>query len=300
MVIGDMISKSRERKAWALLVPMLFVMALVTGFPLLNTVWLSFTDANLTGTGYDWNWSGVENFRYLAQDGNFRKALGHTLYFTLVSVSVEMVLGLLVALLLNEEFAGRNILRVLLILPWALPTIVNAMMWRLIYNPEFGSFNALLLQFGLIDSYRSWLGNPEQAMNMIILADVWKNYPLIALITLGALQTIPRELYEAAKMDGAGTLSRFRYVTLPGILAALGIALVLRTIEAFRVFDIIYVMTRGGPADLTKTASFFVYQESFSYLRAGSGASYAIAVTLLSGFLIASYIFLLRRGGEAR
>jgi multiple sugar transport system permease protein len=286
---------SRERMAWLFLLPMLAIMAVVTGFPLLNTLWLAFTDASLTGRGYDWNWSGLENFYYLIDDENFRVALGYTLYFTIVSVAIEMLLGVLVALLLNQEFFGRTLVRALLILPWALPTIVNAMMWRLIYNPEFGSLNALLLQFGLIDSYRSWLGVPGTAMNMVILADVWKNYPLIALIVLGALQTIPRDLYEAAAIDGASPWKRFLHITFPGILIPFSVALILRTIEAFKVFDIIYVMTRGGPADSTKTVSFFVYQESFSYLRAGSGAAYAVAVTLLSGLLIAVYVVVLRR-----
>jgi multiple sugar transport system permease protein len=132
-------------------------------------------------------------------------------------------------------------------------------------------------------------------MNAVILADVWKNYPLIALIVLAGLQTIPRDLYEAAIMDGAGAWTRFRKITLPGIMGPLSVALVLRAIEAFKVFDIIYVMTRGGPADVTKTASFFVYQESFTYLRAGSGAAYALTVTALSGLMIALYVLMLRR-----
>ena len=274
---------------------MLAIMTIVTGFPLVNTVWLAFTDASLTGQGYAWNWSGLENFAWILDDTDFRAALGHTFYFTVVSVSLEVVLGVLVALLLDQEFYGRAFVRALLILPWALPTIVNAVMWRLIYNPEYGSLNALLVQLGLMDNYRSWLGDPQTAMNMIILADVWKTYPLIALMVLAGLQTIPKDLYEAAIMDGAGAWRRFWSITFPGILGALSVALVLRAIEAFKVFDIIYVMTRGGPADATKTVSFFVYQESFTYLRAGSGAAYALTVTAMSGLMIALYVFMLRR-----
>jgi multiple sugar transport system permease protein len=276
----------KDRAAWLLLLPMIVIMAAVTGFPLLNTVWLAFTDAGLTG---------VENFAYIAEDGNFHDALGYTVYFTVVSVSIEVVLGVAVALLLNQQFVGRTLVRALMILPWALPTIVNAVMWRLIYNPEFGSLNALLVQAGVLDAYRSWLGDPDTALNMVILADVWKNYPLIALIVLAGLQTIPRDLYEAAIMDGAGAWTRFWNITLPGIIGPLSVALVLRSIEAFKVFDIIYVMTRGGPADATKTVSFFVYQESFTYLRAGSGAAYALTVTAISGLMIALYIVMLRR-----
>ena len=274
---------------------MLLIMAIVTGFPLVNTVKLAFTDARLTGRQSLVKWVGLENFDYVFTDPNFGAAFLRTLHFTFLSVAAEILLGVLVALLLNRRFVGRAIVRALLVLPLALPTIVNAIMWRLIYNPEFGSWNALLLRLGLIDAYRSWLGETGTAMNMVILADVWKNYPLVTLIVLAALQTIPRELYEAASIDGAGAWVRFWKVTFPGILGPLSVALILRMIDSFKVFDIIYVMTRGGPADATKTVSFFVYQESFAYLRAGSGASYAVVVTLASAVMIAFYIVLLRR-----
>lgn len=292
-------SLSRERQAWMLLLPLLVIIAAVTGYPLINTVRLSFTDASLTGRNIAQHWVGLENYGYVFTDPDFGDAFRRTLYFTFVSVGVEMVLGVLVALLLNRDFRGRTLVRALMVLPWALPTIVNAMMWRLIYNPEFGSLNALLFQLGLIDSYRSWLGTPGTAMNMVILADVWKNYPLVAIIVLAALQTIPRELYEAASIDGAGPWVKFWKVTFPAILGPLSVALVLRMIDAFKVFDIIYLMTRGGPADSTKSVSFFVYQESFAYLRAGSGASYAVTVALTSGVMIALYILLLRRQSSA-
>ena len=284
-----------DRQAWALLAPMLLIMAIVTGYPLVNTIKLAFTDARLTGRQSLVKWVGLENFGYVFTDPNFAAAFLRTLHFTFLSVAVEILLGVLVALLLNQQFVGRAIVRALLVLPLALPTIVNAIMFRLIYNPEYGSWNALLLKLGLIDAYRSWLGETSTAMNMVILADVWKNYPLVTLIVLAALQTIPRELYEAASIDGAGAWVRFWKVTFPGILGPLSVALILRMIDSFKVFDIIYVMTRGGPADATKTVSFFVYQESFAYLRAGSGAAYALVVTLASAVLIALYIMLLRR-----
>jgi multiple sugar transport system permease protein len=289
---------SRDRQAWALLLPLLVIIVTVTGYPLISTVRLSFTDASLTGRHVAQHWVGFANYAYVFTDPDFGDAFRRTLYFTFVSVGFEILLGVLVALLLNREFAGRTIVRAIMVLPWALPTIVNAMMWRLIYNPEFGSLNALLSQLGLIDSYRSWLGTPGTAMNMVVLADVWKNYPLVAIIVLAALQTIPRELYEAADIDGAGPWTKFWKVTFPAILGPLSVALILRMIEAFKVFDIIYLMTRGGPADTTKSVSFFVYQESFAYLRAGSGASYAVTVALTSAVMIAIYIMLLRRQGS--
>ncbi|MGO2367683.1 MAG: carbohydrate ABC transporter permease [Serratia sp. (in: enterobacteria)] len=284
-----------RRQAWVLLAPMLLMMLLLTAWPLARTLWLSFTDAALVGDGVTPAWVGMDNFFYALTDPDFQAALWRTLYFTLVSVAFEGVIGVLVALLLNQKFHGRNLLRVLVILPWALPTIVNATMWRLNFNPDYGSINALLTQLGVIDHYRSWLGDPASALNAVMLADIWKNYPLITLLTLAALQSIPDDLYEAARLDGASAWRRFRAITLPAILAPLAVALVLRTIDAFKVFDIIYVMTRGGPMDSTKTLSFFVYQESFSYLRAGSGAAYAVLMTLLCGLLIALYMLMLFR-----
>ncbi|CAI1168646.1 Inner membrane ABC transporter permease protein ycjO [Serratia grimesii] len=284
-----------RRQAWVLLAPMLLMMLLLTAWPLARTLWLSFTDVALVGDGVTPAWVGTDNFFYALTDPDFQAALWRTLYFTVVSVVFEGVIGVLVALLLNQKFYGRNVLRVLVILPWALPTIVNATMWRLNFNPDYGSINALLTQLGVIDHYRSWLGDPASALNAVMLADIWKNYPLITLLTLAALQSIPDDLYEAARLDGATAWRRFQAITLPAILAPLAVALVLRTIDAFKVFDIVYVMTRGGPMDSTKTLSFFVYQESFSYLRAGSGAAHAVLMTLLCGLLIALYMLMLFR-----
>ncbi|MFW0699945.1 carbohydrate ABC transporter permease [Pantoea sp. R13S299] len=282
-----------QRQAWVLLAPMLLVMLLLTAWPLLRTIWLSFTDAALIGSGETPAWIGLENYLYALSDPDFRASIWRTLYFTLVSVTFEGIIGVLVALLLNQKFVGRNVLRVLVILPWALPTIVNAMMWRLNFNPDYGSINALLSQLGIIDGYRSWLGSPDSALNAVMFADIWKNYPLVTLLVLAALQSIPEDLFEAARLDGASAWRRFRAITFPAIVAPLGVALVLRTIDAFKIFDIIYVMTRGGPVDSTKTLSFFVYQESFSYLRAGSGAAYAILMTLMCALLITLYLLML-------
>ncbi|MCG8707175.1 sugar ABC transporter permease [Brenneria sp. 4F2] len=284
-----------HRQAWGLLAPMLIVMFLLTAWPLARTIWLSFTDAALIGGGDTPAWIGLENYLFALTDADFLASILRTLYFTVASVALEGIIGVLVALLLNQRFYGRNLLRVLVILPWALPTIVNAMMWRLNFNPDYGSINALLTQLELIDGYRSWLGTPTSALNAVMLADIWKNYPLVTLLVLAALQSIPDDLYEAARLDGASAWRRFRAITFPAIVAPLSVALVLRTIDAFKIFDIIYVMTRGGPIDSTKTLSFFVYQESFSYLRAGSGAAYAILMALMCGVLIAIYLLMLLR-----
>ena len=280
-------------RAWLLMLPLLIVMIAVIGWPMFDTVRLSFTDSKLVGT--EGAFVGLDNYVRMLSSSNFTRTLWTTLSFAVTSVTAEMVIGVLAALLLNQEFYGRTVLRALMILPWALPTIVNATLWRLIYNPEYGALNALLTQVGLLDAYRSWLGEPATAMAALIAADCWKNFPLVALIALAALQSGPRDVVSASLVDGANAWNRFRYVILPYLAGPLIVALVLRTIEAFKVFDIIWVMTRGGPANSTRTLSILVYQEAFSFQRAGSGASLALIVTLMITLLALAYGAAIRR-----
>ncbi|AMS43052.1 MULTISPECIES: carbohydrate ABC transporter permease [Aminobacter] len=280
-------------RAWLLMLPLLAVMISVIGWPLVDTVRLSFTDARLVGT--EGSFVGLDNYARMLSGANFQRTLVTTTWFAVISVAAEMVLGVLAALLLNQQFYGRTVLRALMILPWALPTVVNATLWRLIYNPEYGALNAALTQAGLLDAYRSWLGEPNTALAALIVADCWKNFPLVALIALAALQAVPRDITAASMVDGAGPIARFRFVILPYLVGPLLVALVLRTIEAFKVFDIIWVMTRGGPANSTRTLSILVYQEAFSFQRAGSGASLALIVTLLVTVLAVAYAALVRK-----
>lgn len=280
-------------RAWLLMLPLLVAMTAVIGWPLIDTVALSFTDAKLVGT--QGNFVGLDNYVRMISGSNFQRTLITTTWFATISVAAEMVLGVLAALLLNQQFRGRTLLRALMILPWALPTVVNATLWRLIYNPEYGALNAALTQIGVLENYRSWLGEPNSALAALIVADCWKNFPLVALIALAALQAVPRDITAASLVDGAGSFARFRFVTLPYLAGPLMVALVLRTIEAFKVFDIIWVMTRGGPANSTRTLSILVYQEAFSFQRAGSGASLALIVTLLVTVLALAYAMLVRK-----
>ncbi len=275
------------------MLPLLIVMLAVTGWPLFDTVRLSFTDARLVGTSG--SYIGLANYSKVFLSPAFWRALVVTTEFAVISVGVELILGVLAALLMDQNFYGRNILRGLMILPWALPTVVNATLWRLIYNPEYGALNSALTQLGLMESYRSWLGEPSSALAALIFADAWKNFPLVALIGLAALQAVPHDVKAAALVDGAGPFNRFRYVLMPYLVGPLVVAVVLRTIEAFKVFDIIWVMTRGGPANSTRTLSILVYQEAFSFQHAGSGASLALIVTLLVTVLAVAYTTALRR-----
>lgn len=280
-------------RSWLLMLPLAIVILGVVSWPLLNTLALSVSDAGLVATLG--NFVGFENFAKNLTSRAFQSAFVNTAWFTVLSVGAELVLGTGAALLLNQHFVGRAVLRALLIVPWALPTVVNAVLWRLIYNPEYGALNSALSQLGLIEAYRSWLGQPNTALTALVVADVWKNFPIVALIGLAALQSVPRETLAASIVDGANVLARFRYVTLPYLMGPLMIALVLRTIEAFKVFDIVWVMTRGGPANTTRTLSILVYQEAFSFQRAGSGASLALIVTLVVTVLATGYVFIMRR-----
>jgi multiple sugar transport system permease protein len=286
-------------RVWLQMLPLLLVMLGVIGWPLIDTIRLSFSDAKLVGTGGDF--VGLQNYIKLLGSSSLHTAFFTTLKFSLWSVTAELVLGVLVALLLNQQFYGRTVLRALMILPWALPTVVNATLWRLIYNPEYGALNAALTGLGLMDDYRSWLGEPGSAMIALIVADVWKNFPLVALIALAALQAIPNDIRAAALSDGANVWRRFRHVTMPYLVGPLLVALVLRTIEAVKVFDIIWIMTRGGPANTTRSLSILVYQEAFAFQRAGSGASLALMITLMITVLAVAYLILMRRlAGEGR
>ena len=268
---------------------MIIIMGAVIGWPLIQTFVLSLTDSdlmNLTKPAF----VGLANFSKALKNPGYLESLKISGLFAVVVVLSEMVLGTSVALLLNEPFPGRAFVRGLLILPWAVPTTVNAMMWRLIYNPEYGALNSLLFQLGIIDQYVSWIGTADKALWSVMFADIWKNFSLVAMIALAALQTLPESQIEAATIDGANGWQRFRFITLPHLIPSLQVALVLRIIETVKVFDIIYVMTRGGPANKTRSASIFVYQEAFTNSRMGSGAAYAIIMVCMIMMLIAFYL----------
>ncbi|ADK81376.1 carbohydrate ABC transporter permease [Sediminispirochaeta smaragdinae] len=282
-------SIAEARKYNVLIVPMVVIMGTVIGWPLLQTFFLSFTDTTLMGLEPA-SFVGWRNFIDAFHDDGFLSSLKVSLLFALVVVTSEMVLGTSVGLLVHQPFVGRSFVRALLILPWAVPTVVNAIMWRLIYNPEYGALNSLLFQLGIMKEYTSWLSNAGRALPSIMFADVWKNFSLVALITLSALQTLPLSQIEAAKIDGAGAGQRFFYITLPHIIPSLQVALVLRIIETVKVFDIIYIMTKGGPANKTRSGSIFVYQEAFTNSRMGSGAAFAIIMVALIMILICMYL----------
>lgn len=280
-----------------MLAPAVVALLTIVGYPLVETLRLSFTSTELIGGGG--GFVGLDNFATALGSADFWSSLRITVTFTVLTVAIEMVFGLLVALLLNLKLRGRGFVRGLLIIPWALPTVINAMMWRVIYNPEFGALNAGLQQMGIIGEYRSWLGDPDVALYAVAVADIWKTVPLVALILLAALQGVSQELRDAASIDGAGPLARFWTVTWPAILVPVSIVVVLRIIEAVKVFDVIWVMTHGGPLNATRSLAILVYQQAFSFHHSGYGAALSLLSVVLSLVLIAFYVVSLRRQQSA-
>jgi ABC-type sugar transport system permease subunit len=281
-----------------LLLPSLLIILGITLQPILTTFYLSFFKTTLGKITPD-IFVGLGNYTNLLTDPLFWQTIQRTLYFTLVSVGLELVLGLSIAQLIHSHPPGWRFLRTSLIIPWAVPTIVNATMWRWIYNADYGALNGLLLNLGLIDKYIPWLTYPKTAMNLVIMADIWHSVPFIALILQAALATLPYELEEAAAVDGANLLQRFLFIRLPLLRSAILVALVIRTVEAFRVFDIIYVITNGGPAFGTVTVSFLTYLETFSYGNVGRGAAVSFLISAFTLTMAFIYIRLLYRPEES-
>jgi ABC-type sugar transport system permease subunit len=285
------------RFAWLLLAPCLTVILGVTLWPIISTFFLSFFIAP-TGLNQARTFVGLGNYISMLKDQVFWETIGRTLYFTGVSVSLELALGMAIAQLIHSRPWGWKFLRFSLIIPWAVPTIVNGAMWHWIYSGDFGALNGILMQLGLINHYVAWLTLPSMALNLVIVADLWHTVPFVALILQAALATVPEELNEAAMMDGANALQRFIFVRLPILRPAILVALIVRTVEAFRVFDIVYIITSGGPAFKTITISYLTYLNSFSYGKQGIGAALSFLISIITIILAIIYIRFLYRPEE--
>jgi ABC-type sugar transport system permease subunit len=277
-----------------MLAPATLVIFVVVGVPLLRALWMSLFRIVLIHPESQ-PFVGLENYLVQLGSPDFWGAAGRSLVFTVVSTGVELALGLGMAVLMNQPLRFRWILRGLVILPWALPGVSNALMWRWIDHAQYGALNALLTQVGVLNTYVNWLADPHLAMYMVIIADVYKYTPLAAILFLAALQTVPRETVEAARVDGASRLQSFRYITIPWIMPVVLVALVLRTIDEFKVFDTIWIMTRGGPANATQTINIYAYQTAYQSFNFGGGAALGYLIAMLIFALAAIYIRMLRQ-----
>jgi multiple sugar transport system permease protein len=294
--------------------PALLLITLLALAPIAGAIWLSLRrylpifQVN--------EFVGLKNFFRLAADDRFWEACWNTLYFTGVSVGLELALGLMIALLLHGALrpkgrmwtgktpAGRvggraGWMGAVVLLPWIIPTVVSARAWEWLYHPEYGLLNYVFQQAGILEAPINWLGNPFWAMHGAILMDVWKATPFAAILLFAGLRAIPTELYLAAKVDGAGPWATFRYVTLPLLMPVILIVLTFRTMDAFRVFDAVYVLTGGGPGNATETLSIYTYKMLFQTMQFGYGSALACMMFALIACVTMGYLLLLRRRLEA-
>ncbi|TGP86837.1 MULTISPECIES: sugar ABC transporter permease [unclassified Mesorhizobium] len=290
--------RQRVRSAWLFLAPMLLVLAAAAGWPLARTVYFSFTDASLSDLDAR-QWVGIANYVSVLRmpsgkviydglllDPVWWGAVWNTVRFAVVSVTCETILGMVVALVLNAEFPGRGIVRAAILIPWAIPTIVSAKMWQWMLNDQFGIINVVLINLGLIDTKIAWTASADTAMAAVLIVDIWKTTPFMALLILAALQMLPREIIEVARLDGANPWQIFWRVTLPLIRPAVMVAVIFRALDALRIFDLIYVLTPNNAH--TKSMSVFARENLFEFDKFAYGSA---ASTLL--FLVLALLTIL-------
>lgn len=275
-----MLNRQEKLTGWFILLPALVILGLVFIYPILRAFWLSWFTENLA-TQLQPVFTGLGNYQRMLGDGRFWQSLWNTSVFTVISVTLELIFGLCVALVLNRSFFGRGVVRTIAIIPWALPTAVMGLAWAWIFNDQYGVVNDILRRLGLIDTGINWLGTPALAMTALIVADVWKTTPFISIILLAGLQSIPEDLYEAHKMDGASSWQSFYQITLPLLMPQILIALLFRFAQSFGIFDLVQVMTGGGPAGSTETVSIYIYSTVMRYLDFGYGAALVVVTFLL-------------------
>jgi ABC-type sugar transport system permease subunit len=275
--------RSDASLGWLLLTPALILLATMAAGPLLVTMWESLHHHDLRMPWLGRPFIGLDNYRAAAADTRLHEAVLHTAGFTVVSVSLELALGMVLALALDALVRGRGLARVIVLLPWALPAVVAALVWRFMFE------NQGLAGVG----YQDWLSRPFSAWVPIVLGDVWKSTPFVALLLLAGLQGIDASLYEAARMDGASAWRRFTQITLPLLRPAVAVALIFRTLDAFRVFDLVYIVTGGGPGTATEVISLYAFTTLLQDLRFGYGAALSMITFAMTFALALGYVWLL-------
>ena len=294
------LAASRRRAAWLFLTPMLLVLALVAGWPLVQTIHFALTDARLSDLGaaefvgfrnfYEWvDYGDGEGEAFgLLVDPQWWQAVWNTVRFTMVTVTIETILGTLVALVLNAEFRGRALVRAAVLIPWAIPTIVSAKMWAWMMNDQFGILNDMLMAVGLLSQPIAWTASPDTAMIAVVIVDVWKTTPFMALLILAGLQMVPSDVYEAAKIDGIHPVKVFFRVTLPLVRPAILVAVIFRALDALRVFDLIYVLTPNNSD--TKTMSVFAQENLFQFDNFAYGSAASTFLFVIIALITILYI----------
>ncbi|MCE2472544.1 MAG: sugar ABC transporter permease [Anaerolineae bacterium] len=289
--------KQANRAGRFFLVPALLIIAFVLLFPIIQTIVLSF-GRNSTSIFYDYEFAGLANYQRLLRTPRFITALNNTILFTAVTVPIELVIGIGLALVLNRQFRGKGLVRMAVLFPWALPTALNALMWRWMFNTEFGLFNSILTDTGLAVERVNWLGAIPIAMASMMFVSIWKTSSFMALLLLAGLQTIPDDLYEAGSVDGATRWTAFRHLTLPLLRPAIMVSVLLRTMDAMRTFELPFNLTDGGPLTSTETLSLYSYRAIFQYVNFNLGSSAIIIQFIIIMAISIVYIVTLRRADQ--
>ncbi len=287
--------REERRLGAAMLTPSLAVIALVAAYPIIYAVWLSLNEYSVITPGLS-RFVGLDNYSEALGSSEFWEAMKTTVLFTVTSVGLELAIGLGMALVMHRAFRGRALLRAVVLVPWAILTVVTAITWRTIFEPELGFVNTMLDTLGLPGGDIVWLGEEGYALAVMILADVWKTAPFMALLLLAGLQGIPDELHDAAKVDGASTWQRFRRITLPLLLPAITVALIFRTLDAMRIFDLPYILTKG--ANGTETLSLIAQEELVTNRNTGLGS--ALSVLTFMTVMGVSFLYIRFIGGNIR
>jgi multiple sugar transport system permease protein len=268
-----------ECTAFLLVAPLAAILMAVAVFPILYSLYISLFSVKLTRPNRV-PFVGVDNYVAVLSDPQFWLAVERTVFFSIISVSAIAVLALLIALLLNENFPGRRILSAVLLVPWAIPYVANALMWKWIYDSNYGALNGLLYQLDFINTYMVWLGDSDKTLALIANAFVWKEVPLATILLLVGLKTIPADLHAAAKVDGADAIRRFFHITLPSLKSSFSLVVVYETMMAIRHFDLFFILTEGGPGDASHVVAWRIYVETFRNLSFGTGAAMAYILAL--------------------
>jgi len=284
----------RRHLPQSLIVPSLVVIFGVLIVPIGYSLVLSFAKLNVTTHSLEPR--GLANYLAMIANSQYVQSVQTTLLFTVITVFFEMTLGVGMALVLHKTFHGRGLVRGLMILPWALPGVVNAILWKSVFNADHGPLNSLLFQLGIIDQYQVWLAQPVSAFICLIVANLWKETPYVVLLTIAALATIPEELYESAAIDGAGGWRSFWRITLPMIRPVVLILLITKTIWTLQTYDLIYIMTAGGPQNTTQFLTLLIQRTAFKYQNFGQGAAMAYSMSILCFALTYVYILVFMRG----
>ena len=283
--------------AYLLNAPALILITVLTIYPVVDAFWVSLHQYSLRRPNA-FPFVGLQNYLSLLQTGDFWNALYVTVVFTFWTTVLVLVIAIGVGLVLNEPFLGRGFMRALILLPWAMPGVVNALMWQWVYNGQVGILNGALYSLGIISQYHAWLIEGATMYPSLILANVWNTFPFSTLIILASLQSVPSELYDAARVDRANVVDRFRYITLPWLIQPILIVLILQALGGLRLFDIIYLLTGGGPGNATTTIGYAAYQTAFLSLDFGLGNAYSYLIAILTLIVALIYMRLLWKRGE--